>query len=257
VRARWLDVGAHGVAIGWLAVLAVWLAPGVEAPEQRARVRPVPLAVEPTAAPEPGEPAPRAAATPPPAEPVAAPRPGDLARGDALLDGSGTFPALSASYEGLRSFTAYADAMQRLGARFVVVRQRAIAGEIDPVSGAIREGAPGAGFSPRARDYSGEPALATASARARARYGADAVVMMLVPRSLDAGLFGGIARALAERGDGVGEFRELSGRYERGLDGALQLRVESGVRRDGTRQSLPLLFDLGAISRSASPEPRA
>ena len=50
----------------------------------------------------------------------------------------------------------------------------------------------------------GAPADEYIARRARAQYGAGAVVMMLVPRTIDAGLFGGISRLLAERGEDHG-----------------------------------------------------
>jgi hypothetical protein len=138
--------------------------------------------------------------------------------------------------------------MTERGARFVVVRRREILAEVDVESGAIREGAPRGAFSPRARDYSGEPGLARAERLALARFGGAAMVMMLVPRALDAGLFGGIALALERRGEAHARYRELEGRYELGADGGLRLRVESGTRTDGSHHALGLLFDLDAIS---------
>lgn len=277
---RWIGSVSRLAAVCWLLLLVAWLAPGaVPTEELRARLKaapvPLPEPVEVAAVAEP-EPPPEPAKEPePPQEPDPPPQPrpaepeqaepeaaapvdaADLSLGEALLAGAGSFPALSASYEGLRSFAAYAASMHALGGRFVVVQRRAIVGEIDPISGSIREGSVGSRFSPRARDYSGEPALARASAQARARFGTDAVVMLLVPRNLDAGLFGGIARALAERGAAHREFRELVGHYERGPAGELRFRLETAVRRDGTRMALPLLFDLRAIARAGPAGPRA
>lgn len=248
------------VAVLWLAGLAAWWGlrapPPPDPPEQRARVRTVvaePPAEEPAPAePEPAPPA-EPAALPKPAEP--APRrvavaPADAALGARLLDG-GAFPALSARYDGLRTFRGYAAAMRALGARFVVVRHRAIVAEIDVQTGTIREAALAGRFSPRARDYSGEPALAGPARRARDRFGADAVVMLLVPHALDAALFGGIARALGERGEQPGDYREIAGRYERSAGDRLRFRVETGVRRDGRRVALPLVFDLDALGPRA------
>ena len=227
---------SHLAVVAWLVALAAAVAPESPAPEERlARLRPAPPA---TMVPTPRVPSHAKA-------PV--PLRKDLERGEALLAASGSFPILTARYDGLASFRAYAGVMLERGARFVVVRRREILAEIDIGSGAIREGAPRSAFSPRARDYTGEPGLARAVRIARARFGGDATVMMLVPRSLDAGLFGGIAHALERRGEAHASYRELEGRYERGADGRLRLRVESGTHRDGKRRALGLAFDLDAI----------
>jgi hypothetical protein len=194
------------------------------------------LASEPTSEPE-REPAPPAAIRV---------RSSDLVRGAELL-GSGDFPILSCSYEAFPSFAAYARAMASLGARFVIVRRREIVGGIDFESGELGGPRLGGGFSPRARDYTGEAGLADLARRARGQYGSGAVVMMLVPRALDAGLFGGISRMLAERGEDHGAYRELRGRYEQ-AGGGVRLRVDSGIRADGRRVEMNLLFDLGAIA---------
>jgi hypothetical protein len=72
--------------------------------------------------------------------------------------------------------------------------------------------------------------------------------MMLVPRDLDAGLFGGLARLLAERGERRERVREIRGRYERAPGGGVWLRVEAAVRGDGSTVSMDALFDLGQIA---------
>lgn len=215
-----------------------------EEPEQLARVRPVAAG----AVPEP----------PPPLEPEKreereeAPAPrrvgeGELAVGAALLDAPGDFPALSFSYEAFPSFGAYAQAMRRLGARFVAVRNRDILGEVDLATGAVAPPALGASFSPRARDYGDETGLVPAARAVRERFGPRAVVMMLVPRSMDAGLFGGVARVLEERGEAREGLREIQGRYERSPGGGVHLRLEAALRRDGSRVALDSVFDLGQI----------
>jgi hypothetical protein len=84
---------------------------------------------------------------------------------------------------------------------------------------------------------------------ARARFGPDAVVMMLVPRAIDAGLFGGIARVLADRGHPHAEFSEIRGRYERS-GGGVRLRLDAGIRADGSRVALDSVFDLDALARA-------
>jgi len=172
----------------------------------------------------------------------------DVAFGGTLLSDANAFPALESRYEGYGSFREYARAMQRLGARFVVVDRRAIVGTIDPWT--LETGALGdpAGLSPRARDYAGEPELLRASRAVRRTHGRRAEVMMLVPRRLDAGLFGGIARALEARGHDPARYREIRARYERGPGGRLHLRVEAAVRRDGGEEPLPLLFDLDRLA---------
>ena len=255
-RLRWLS---HATAALWIIALLSFTtsqAP-VEAPLEptSARVRPVPT--EPLPAP-PGTPAspppPPAASEPDPdppaeAEPARPTRIGasELAEGSSLLDGGGAFPALSFSYEDFPSFQDYARSMQRLGARFVVVRSREIKGQVDIATGVISEASVGLGFSPRARDYSGEPGLATAARAVRERFGNRAVVMMLVPRAIDAGLFGGLSRELERNGETRLGVREIRGRYVRTAAGGIHLRVEDAVRQDGTRIDLEAVFDLGQI----------
>jgi len=278
-RARRLRLAAHAVTAVWLLAGLVWARPQVlvapDAPEAVARVTPVraeppepvetpeaseepaPEEDEPTPAPEPP---PRAAPPPEPApEPAraAAPTPervtaGDVARGSALLDGAGAFPALSLGYGAFASFDAYARAMTALGARFVVVRDRAIVGGVDVARGALGPARVDAAFSPRARDYTDEPELAPLARAARERFGEGAVVMMLVPRALDAGLFGGVARALAARGAEPGAFREIRGRYEPAAGGGVRLLLTRAVRRDGRGVPLELVFDLGRVASAAS-----
>jgi hypothetical protein len=190
--------------------------------------------------------------------PIAEPLPirgGDIDEGLALLAAAGRFPALTCGYGDFGSFSGYARAMAALGARFVVVERRRIQAQVDVESGSMQAGPPGPGFSPRARDYSDEPALAKLATRARERFGPGAEVMMLVPRELDAGLFGGIARSLTERGESADAYQELRGRYVRDGEGGVRLRVEEGIRRDGSRAPLALLFDLRQIAATARAAP--
>ncbi|MBW2667427.1 MAG: hypothetical protein JRE13_14145, partial [Deltaproteobacteria bacterium] len=225
-----------------------------EAAETVARVRPVfkePAELARAEPPREELPEPERA---PEAEPEARPRheiatrviAGDLRSGDALLGGGG-FPVLSCSYSSFPSFRAYARAMSALGARFVVVQHREIVGGVDVETGLVRDASGLAAFSPRARDYTSEPGLSFLARAMRDRFGAAAVVMMLVPRSVDAGLFGRIARFLEERGEHHQDYREIRGRYERSGSGIL-LRVESGLRRDGREVAIDLLFDLADIA---------
>jgi hypothetical protein len=250
---------ASEIALEAPAEIVARVTPLPEEPEPEARVEPEPEPEpEPQAKPEPPperprvpEPEPEAERTPVPppehATPVAA---GDLRSGDALL-GGGAFPVLSCSYDSFPSFRAYARAMSALGARFVVVHQREIVGRVDVETGLVREAAGLAAFSPRARDYTGEPGLSFLARAMRERFGAAAVVMMLVPRSVDAGLFGGIARVLQERGERHQDYREIRGRYERTASG-VRLRVDTGLRRDGREVPLDLLFDLSDIARTGA-----
>ena len=228
-----------------------------ENPERRARVRPV-AAVEPAEAPAPPPENSRELERAPEEDlgqgegsisqvVVSA----DFADGERLLDAAGDFPVLSLSYEAFPSFGAYARAMRRLGARFVVVRSRDIVGELDLESGAIAVPNLGASFSPRARDYSDEPELARTASMLRKRFGRRAVVMMLVPRSLDAGLFGGVARVLEQRGEVRGDLREIHGRYERGASGGVQLRLDGALRSDGSRFAMDAVFDLTQIQQAS------
>jgi hypothetical protein len=254
-----LRLACHAAVIAWGAALLVtsrFDAPPALAPEApMARVRPVPEAPPPVevaqseslAAAEPAKPEPPAPSEPQP-EPETLTRvgAGDLSRGSELL-GGGDFPVLSCSYESFPTFLAYARAMASLGARFAIVRRREIVGSIDVATGAVSAPVFDSAFSPRARDYTGEPGLTALARRAREQFGAGAVVMMLVPRHFDAGLFGGISRVLAERGDRHDAYREIRGRYERAA-GGVRLRVDAAVRPDGSRVDLDLLFDLGAIA---------
>lgn len=203
---------------------------------------------------------PQRQATPAPRTPPAPPTPvggREIDEGLSLLAAPGRFPVLTCGYEDFGSFARYASAMATLGARFVVVEQRRIQAAVDLESGSMQEGPPGPGFSPRARDYSGEPALSRLAVHARERFGAGAEVMMLVPRELDAGLFGGIARSLTERGESPELYRELRGSYVSDSEGGVRLRVEEGVRRDGSRTPLSLLFDLRQIAATARVAPAA
>lgn len=231
----------------WIGLYLAWsAAPAPEAPESRtAHIEP-----RPEAPPEP-EPAPPPDPAPAEASPPISVGSDEIARGDALLDAGGRFPALTCSYDDFRSFRDYARAMAALGARFVVVRERRIVGSVDPESGALGDAAVGAGYSPRARDYTGEPGLSELARAAKDRFGRGAVVMMLVPREMDAGLFGGIARTLSERGDRHDAYREIRGRYERAPRGGVHLRVDAGIRKDGTPVGMDLLFDLTQIAREA------
>ncbi len=240
---RLLGVVSRSVIAIWIGAYLAWIAADrrLEPPDLDALARIQPLLEE------------ALRETPPPArdesrEPLQVAR-SDLAQGAELLDASGSFPALSFSYEDFVSFRGYARAMEALGARFVVVRHREILGSIDLETGGIDEGVPGAAFSPRARDYTGEAGLGKLSRVARKRFGGDAVVMMLVPRAIDAGLFGSIARVLSERGDRHNAYREIRGRYQRAPGGGVRLRIDSGVRIDGSEVGLDLLFDLTDIAR--------
>lgn len=233
--------------------------PMPEPPTEVARAEHPP---EPEPEPAPPEPAPEASEPEPKSEPQPEPErkprtevttalaASDPSRGDALL-GGGEFPVLSCSYDSFPSFHAYARAMSALGARFVVVHRREIVGGVDVETGRVHDASGLTAFSPRARDYTGEPGLASLAQAMRKRFGAGAVVMMLVPRSVDAGLFGGIARVLAERGDRHEDYREIRGRYERSGRGVL-LRVESGTRHDGREVAFDLLFDLSEISHAGA-----
>lgn len=242
-RGSALRLSSYAAVAIWSLALFSQAPPGsppARRPTAAARVQPV--AAKPPRAPQP-EPSPAR-----PAPPVRRVGQAALAAGTALLDGAGEFPALSCSYEDFAGFRGYARAMTALGARLVVVRDREIVGAIDLDTGAFGAASPGPGFSPRARDYTGEPGLAFLSRAARERFGDRAVVMMLVPRALDAGLFGGLAQLLAEHGEPRERVREIRGRYERGPGGGVQLRVEAAVRRDGSAVSMDALFDLGQIA---------
>ncbi|MBW2448716.1 MAG: hypothetical protein JRG83_22760 [Deltaproteobacteria bacterium] len=217
-------------------------------------------AVEPELEPAPAAPTPlpvAAAAAPEPAPLEAAPVPlqavdeADVARGGSLLTGEAGFPMLESRYEGYGSFRQYARAMQKLGAQFVIVNRREIVSTIDPWTLERGTLTNAAGLSPRARDFAGEPELVLANRTARREHGLRAEVMMLVPRRLDAGLFGGIARALEAKGHEPGSYRQIRARYERGPAGELHLRVEAAVRRDGGEDPLPLLFDIDELAGGA------
>jgi hypothetical protein len=248
-RGRGLRRLSRAAALTWALALPalVSLRPAEETPAPLPRVRAAPPPTPaPRAAPAPeaeSPPEPRAVATPP-----RAPSADERAEGEALLDAGGRFPALSFGYDDFPSFLAYARAMQRLGARFVVVSRRQIVGSVDLDTGSLGPPSLDGAFSPRARDHGGEPGLGVLADAARRRFGAESDLRMLVPRSVDAGLFGAIARLLAERGEDRDALREIRGRYERGPDGGVHLRVEAAVRRDGTAVPLDALIDLGGLA---------
>jgi hypothetical protein len=230
----------------WIGVALCWTEPVERAePTPEIETRAVPLHPQ-------QQPASEARATP--AEPMSIGG-RDIEEGLSLLAAAGLFPVLTCGYDDFGSFAGYARAMTTLGARFVVVERRRIQAEVDVESGSMQAGPPGPGFSPRARDYSGEPALAKLATRAREQFGAGAEVMMLVPRKLDAGLFGGIARSLSARGDSADLYQELRGSYVSDGAGGVRLRVEEGIRRDGSRTPLALLFDLRQIATTARAVP--
>ena len=219
--------------------------------------------VHPAPTPEPAPPAPRAPIHAEVDEPdvedseatAIAPEPvgeAGLAMGRELLSSGGAFPALNATYEDFGSFHEYARSMLRLGARFVVVRDHRIVGAADVETGALSNFEFGAAFSPIPRDYSHEPALARLGDAVRKRYGPGSRVKMLLPRDLDAALFGGIALVLAARGEAPDAYSEIQGRYEPATDGRVWFRVESGTRSDGASVALPRLLDLSALAAKGS-----
>jgi hypothetical protein len=227
-------------------VVALWLAVGLAwfSGEEHLALEPAvaELAARVEALPEPVDPV-----EPSESQPVASIGAAELAEGSRLLD-AGRFPPISASYDEFGSFAEYAAAMESLGARFVVVRNRRIVSGADRAAGRLVDPDLDAELSPRARDYTDEPGLSELARRARERFGPGAIVMMLVPRELDAGLFGGIARLLGDRGESPDGYREIRARYERAPDGGVRLRVTAGLRSDGTRIELERLFDLAGIS---------
>ena len=205
--------------------------------------------------PEP-EPVPEEAPAPPPAEPVAEPEPMvadryDAARGAASRPGERPFPAVSASYDDLGSFDRYARAMLDLGARFVVVRGMEVVGEVDIHT--RRAGPVGAltGFSSRARNYTDEPALRPLSQVATEAFGEGASLRMIVPRRLDAALFGSLARAIESNGRSIDELREIRGRYRRAAGGGIAFATESVVASDGGVTPLRVTIDLSRIAVDA------
>jgi hypothetical protein len=247
------------VVAAWCASILAGRDASLEAapPAPAARVRPVPLepppAPPPQRAPPPREPEPESEA--PAAPPQPAPRRvgrAELVRGEALLDAGGEFPALSFGYADFPTFGSYARSMTALGARFVVVQRREIVAAVELETAAITRFDSAAVYSPRARDYTGEEGIAPLARAARERFGARAVVMMLVPRPLDAGLFGGLARVLTERGEDPRQLREIRGRYERGPAGGVYLHVESAVRRDGSAVPVEAVFDLRQVAQGTA-----
>lgn len=238
----------------WIAAYLVFEGRAVQLGEAEAEVASAPVRVAPTPLPPPPRPEPATPAAEPEQEAeetAAAPEPvGEtgLALGRELLSSGGAFPALNASYEDFGSFREYARSMLRLGARFVVVSDRRIVGAADIETSALSEFEGGSGFSPIPRDYSHEPALATLGRLVRERHGRGARVKMLLPRDLDAGLFGGIAEALEARGEAPDVYTEIQGRYEPAAGGRVRFRVESGTRSDGVSVSLSRVLDLSALA---------
>ncbi len=231
---RILTALCRGIVACWVAGYLAWSAlhaASTPIPELAARVKP--------------RPSEQSAATAP-AEPIAIGA-ADLVAGGALLDGAGVFPALHCSYDRFPSFLDYARAMESLGARFVVVRGRRIVGTWNLTTNELEETHLDAAFSPRARDYSEEPALRAVASAAAEHFGKGAEIMMVVPRNLDAGLFGGIARALRDAGEQHDAYRELRGRYRPAPGGGVQIELVSGLRADGEEVAFRMLFDLRDI----------
>jgi hypothetical protein len=171
----------------------------------------------------------------------------EIARGHEILAG-GSFPVVVASYSDFPSFRDYALAMDALGARLAVVRGQRIVGSVDLARNEVGARPLAGAFSPRARDYADEPGLTELAQAARARFGAGAEVMMLVPREIDAGIFGGLAAALSRRGDDPDAFREVRARYLRAPGGGVAIQVDAAVRRDGSELALDARFELRAIA---------
>jgi hypothetical protein len=214
-------------------------------PSESDRVRSARIEVAPLASDAPPPPSP---AAPGPALRVGA---AEVERGHAILAG-GSFPVVIASYSDFASFRDYALAMEALGARLAVVDGQRIVGSVDLASGEVA-GVPVSGaFSPRARDYADEPGLAAIEQAARERFGAGARVRLLVPRVIDARIFGGVAGALSRRGGDPDAFREVRARYLRGPAGGVEMQVDAAVRRDGTELPLDLHFDLGTAADDAA-----
>lgn len=168
----------------------------------------------------------------------------EIASGQRILDGDDAFPALSASYDDFRSFADYTSAMSSLGARFVVIQHREIVARIDPNGAVLSEPGGLAGFSPRARNYSDEPGLRAMKRAVESRYGPGAAIRMLVPREIDAALFGAIERVLLDEGRSPAELREVRGRYRPAHGGGVEFHVEAAVKRDGRSEPLSLRLDL-------------
>jgi hypothetical protein len=246
-----LRAASRAIAALWLGAALVvtgsGAVPGGGARETTARIHATAIVAEtPEAAPGAPESTPEAAARA--GEPVSVGA-AEIARGSEILD-DGVFPILMASYAEFPSFRDYALAMHALGARLAVVRERRIVGSIDLARGAMDAAPPSGAFSPRARDYTDEPGLAALAREARTRFGAGAEVMLLLPREIDAGLFGGVARALSRGGADPSAYREIRARYLRSPTGGVRLWVDTAVRRDGSELSVDLLFDLDAIARA-------
>ena len=238
------------VVVSWATGYFAWAGSSLAPPALRqASVEPVPHPPAPELS-GPNEPVADLVA-PPLAEP--APRPvGErgLALGRELLSSGGAFPALNASYERFGSFREYARSMQRLGARFVVVRDRRIVASADIERADVAEFDSEVAFSPIPRDYSSEPALRETARVARREHGSAARVQMLLPRHLDAGLFGGIAEVLEERGEVPSLYTEIRGFYEPAAGGGVWFRIESGTQSDGLEVELSRSFDLSALARA-------
>jgi hypothetical protein len=172
----------------------------------------------------------------------------EIATGEQILSGTSPFPVLSAGYASYGSFARYASSMRSLGARFVVLSEREIAAGVDLERASLEKLGSLEGFSPRARSYSGEPELDRVMKLVRERYGPSASIAMLVPRALDAGLFGGIAGVLEQHGQPAHSVHEVLGRYEPAADGSTRLRVDAALRKDGERIPLDVIFDLDQIA---------
>lgn len=73
--------------------------------------------------------------------------------------------------------------------------------------------------------------------------------MMLVPREVDARIFGGVAGALSRRGGDPNAFQEVRARYLRMPGGAVGLAVDAARRGDGSEVPVGVRLDLGQGGR--------
>lgn len=155
-------------------------------------------------------------------------------------DGAGgALPPLQANYRRLLGFTEYARRMTRMGAGFYLfgggkpgfLRIDPVRRTAQPVdTGVIKA----AGYSPRSRTISDEPALEWALDEAEEEYGmSNPEILLLVPRSMEDRIASNLSSSLTQDGVSLEEVIGLRGHYAKGDGKELALVVTQAYLANG------------------------